>query len=186
MDKIRVGCAVVAVQDGRILLGRRGKEPMYGKWIIPGGGIGLFEHYADTAIREFREETGLTIFINGVEHVAEIIVPGSEHRVVIYVSAEVVGGSLQAGSDLLEVRRFTRAEVAILADSGELTPTVQGVLKEIGWLNSDAWSTAAPRKSRRNPNTDRRATFSVVNRLRKRVRISRRNRSIGGIQLQLF
>lgn len=137
VDKIRVGCAVVAVRDGRILLGRRGKEPMYGKWIIPGGGVGLFEHYTDTAVREFAEETGLKIRVHGVLHVAEIIVPEAEHRIVIYVSADIVGGSARASSDLLEVGAFTRREVVELAQRGELTPTVAGVLQLLGWISDD-------------------------------------------------
>lgn len=138
MDKIRVGCAVIAVQGRRIVLGRRGKEPMYGKWIIPGGGVGLFERYRDTAIREFFEETGLTIDVKEVVHVAEIIVPEAEHRIVIYVSAEVTGGTPRAGSDLLELNAFTRDEVAALARESALTPTVSDVLRQLGWLKGEA------------------------------------------------
>lgn len=133
---IRVGCAVVAVESGRIVLGRRGKEPFYGKWVIPGGGIELYEHYADTASREFREETGLEIRVAEIIHVAEIIVPLKEHRIVIYVAADVIGGRLEASSDLLDVRAFDRAEVSRLAVSGELTPTVREVLTVLRWLDS--------------------------------------------------
>lgn len=183
VDKIRVGCAVIAVMDGRILLGRRGKEPMFGKWIIPGGGIGLFEHYTDTAIREFREETGLTIRVDRIAHVAEIIVPEREHRVIIYVLAEVTGGTMKANSDLLEVKALSRVEVAALAGAGELTPTVHSVLQEIGWLNSDAPFTASFKTKYQTLGSARRATVS--GRHRKRG-TTRRNLSVGGVQLQLF
>ena len=139
VPNIRVGCAVVAVKSGRIVLGRRGKEPFFGKWIIPGGGVELFERYVDTASREFREETGLDVIVGGIVHVSEIIVPLKEHRIVIYVAADVVGGCLHANSDLLEVGTFDRAEVSKLAAAGEITPTVTEVLTTLGWLGSSGY-----------------------------------------------
>jgi 8-oxo-dGTP diphosphatase len=136
MPSIRVGCAVVAEKDGRILLGRRGKEPFYGKWVIPGGGIDLFETLTETASREFAEETGLKIRVEQIVHLAEIISPPNEHRIVIYVSAEVVGGDARAGSDLLEINYFRRDQLEQLAAEGQLTPTVQQTLGHLGWIPS--------------------------------------------------
>src|SRR4051794_17047422 len=111
MQTIRVGCAVLAEKNGQLLLGRRGKEPFYGKWVIPGGGVNLFETFFDTASREFREETGLQICVTRVVHIAQIISPPKEHRIVIYVRAEIVEGEERAASDLLEIRYFTREEI---------------------------------------------------------------------------
>jgi 8-oxo-dGTP diphosphatase len=137
MHSIRVGCAVVAEKNGRLLLGRRGKEPYYGKWIIPGGGVKLFETLTETALREFDEETGLQINVQGIAHVAQIVAPPNEHRIVIYVHAEVVGGVARAGSDLLEIGFFERSMIEQLALHDALTPTVEGVLCELGWLRRD-------------------------------------------------
>lgn len=131
---IRVGCAVLVEENGKVLLGKRGKEPMYGKWIIPGGGIDAYESYKATGAREILEETGLVIEVGGIVKVAEIIVPEKEHRIVLYVNAKPVGGTLQANSDLLDVKYCTREEMQVLYDAGEMTPTVAGVLVELGWI----------------------------------------------------
>jgi 8-oxo-dGTP diphosphatase len=136
MENIRVGCAVVAIDKSRIVLGRRGKEPFFGKWIIPGGGVKLFERLSDTAVREFKEETGLSIEVSRVAHIAEIITAPKEHRIVVYVAAYVTGGVAQAGSDLLEVGYFDRQAVERLAAADELTPTVKDVLHKLGWLGT--------------------------------------------------
>jgi 8-oxo-dGTP diphosphatase len=185
-DNIRVGCAVVAVMGERLLLGRRGKEPFYGKWIIPGGGINLFERYSDTAVREFREETGLEINVRDVLCVAEIIVPPREHRIVIYVAADVVGGHLHASSDLLEVRAFDCDEINMLAAADELTPTVRDVLWKLGWLgpSMNRITFAEPANSRRDESrlqSGRQARIRSAGCAKTRAR---RQRSSGSDQLQ--
>ena len=55
-------CAsAVIVREGRVLLGRRAGEPGRGQWDIPGGFLNPWEHPADGAMREVREETGLEV-----------------------------------------------------------------------------------------------------------------------------
>lgn len=50
---------------GSLLLVRRAIEPFHGYWDIPGGFCDADEHPADAAVREVREETGLTVAITG-------------------------------------------------------------------------------------------------------------------------
>jgi 8-oxo-dGTP pyrophosphatase MutT (NUDIX family) len=57
-------CVRVVLRDrrGRVLLFRCGPAPWTdGHWELPGGGIEPGESYADAAVREIREETGLEI-----------------------------------------------------------------------------------------------------------------------------
>jgi ADP-ribose pyrophosphatase YjhB (NUDIX family) len=183
-----VGCAVVASEGGRILLGRRGKEPMFGKWIIPGGGINIFERYSDTAIREFKEETGLDIAVRNVVHVAEIIKPSTEHRVVIYVAANVVGGEMRASSDLLDVRLFNRRELEEMAAANELTPTVRDVLLSLGWLHSDTnemFSQARGRDFRGQHRSSLPNSLASKQGTQRRAKTNARGISVGGVQLLL-
>lgn len=61
--RIAVSCAVLRERNGRreVLLVRRGSPPAEGRWAFPGGSLELGETLAEGAVREVREETGLTI-----------------------------------------------------------------------------------------------------------------------------
>lgn len=131
----RLGVAVM-LQDraGRLLLGRRGKEPNYGKWVLPGGGVNFGEKWEAAAEREMKEETGLGVCLLPWHRmsIAESIEP-AEHRVIIVAEAYVTGaGDLKAGSDLLEVRWFDKEELQ--AVRSEISPLVLTPLRHHGWL----------------------------------------------------
>ncbi|HTJ33176.1 MAG TPA: NUDIX domain-containing protein [Dactylosporangium sp.] len=52
---------VIIVRDGRFLAMKRAREPRAGYWDLPGGFCDGFEHPADAAVREAREELGVTV-----------------------------------------------------------------------------------------------------------------------------
>src|SRR5436305_512602 len=56
-----VGVGAVVIHGGEVLLIRRGKEPLKGRWLIPGGTVELGETLEEAVVREVREETGLEV-----------------------------------------------------------------------------------------------------------------------------
>ena len=60
-DSPLVGVGAIIIQDGRVLLVKRGHPPLAGEWSIPGGVLELGETVRAAAVREAREETCLTV-----------------------------------------------------------------------------------------------------------------------------
>ena len=56
-----VGVGGVVIHEGRVLLIRRGKEPLRGRWVIPGGTVELGESLEEALVREMAEETGVSV-----------------------------------------------------------------------------------------------------------------------------
>jgi 8-oxo-dGTP diphosphatase len=129
----RLGCAAVVKHEDSILMGIRGKEPNYGKWILPGGGVNFLESVKATLEREILEETNMSISIENLIGAYEIISPPNEHRVILYWWAKYIDGDIRPSSDLLDAKFLTRDEVQKLIESGSVTGIVTQVLKDIGW-----------------------------------------------------
>ena len=96
------------IHDGRVLLIRRGKEPLRGRWVVPGGTVELGESLEAALVREMEEETHLrvrplevlTVF-DRIQHEADGEV--AYHYVIVDYLCEYVSGTPRAGSDALEV-----------------------------------------------------------------------------------
>ncbi|MFI7487299.1 NUDIX hydrolase [Micromonospora echinaurantiaca] len=66
----RVGAYGVCEDAGRVLLARGSAAcPYPGVWQLPGGGVEHAEHPAHAVVREFAEETGLTVEVTGLRAV---------------------------------------------------------------------------------------------------------------------
>lgn len=140
------GVGAVVVDKGRVLLVRRGREPLKGRWTLPGGVLELGESLAAAVAREVLEETGLLVEpVELIELVDRIHRDGDRiryHYVIADYLCRVTGGALEAGSDADAVRWVERAEWnshSALA----LDPVTVRVI-EMGWQRAQA---LAPRKA---------------------------------------
>lgn len=114
-----VGVGALIIDLGKVLLARRGKEPLKGEWTLPGGLVETGETLVDAVKREALEETALTIAVRELAGVFDRIYRDATGRVeyhyilVDYVCA-VTSGDARAGSDIDEVRWFSREELRTL------------------------------------------------------------------------
>ncbi len=77
--------AVVLDADGRVLLVKRGHEPLKGEWSLPGGGVEVGETLEAAVAREVLEETGLRVDVGPVVEVLDRVEHGPDGRVEYHV-----------------------------------------------------------------------------------------------------
>ena len=102
-----VGVGGVVIRDGKALLIRRGKPPLYGRWVVPGGTVELGEPLERALVREMLEETGLavepvemlTVFDRIDRNGDEVVY----HYVIVDYLCRWLSGEAKAASDALEV-----------------------------------------------------------------------------------
>lgn len=95
----------MVVEDGALLLVKRGRPPERGKWSIPAGYLDAGEDPRETAARELLEETNLVVEITDLVDVFHNP-PGEGASVFILYRAKRVRGELAAADDAADAGFF--------------------------------------------------------------------------------
>ena len=108
-DRPIVAVGAIVVDKGRVLMARRGKEPSYGLWSVPGGAVHLGEDLKTAARREIREELGIEVELTDVIEILERVTRDAEdrvqyHYVIVDYLARLANGEPKPSSEALEVR----------------------------------------------------------------------------------
>ena len=132
-----IGVGAVIVSQGRVVVVRRGHEPLKGEWSIPGGVLEIGETLRAGAAREALEETGLVVEAGEVLEVLDRIVRDKEgriqfHYVLIDFLCRVTGGELRAGEDADEARWLSAEELDEFPIADSAAEVLRKGLKKIG------------------------------------------------------
>ena len=125
------GVGAVVIENGKVLLARRGQPPLEGRWTLPGGMVELGETLEDALRREVLEETGWTVRVRQQLALFDFIEKDESGRVRYhYVLADFLcdrlEGDLHAGSDVTDVRLVSPHEL----DTYELAAKALEVIRE--------------------------------------------------------
>lgn len=125
-------------EEGRALLIRHYRHPVARSlWEVPGGMIGADESAEAAAVRETYEETGYRV--TSLERLLTFFPEPAfaDHRIAVFLGTGLVreGGSGRE-DEISQARLFTRMEVELLIDEGEIASswTLVAVLRGLDRL----------------------------------------------------
>ena len=104
----------IVVDDGDLLLIRRGRGPAQGEWAIPGGRVEAGELLAEAVVRELLEETGLEGICEDLVGWAERIGPDHHYVILDFRVTLLERGEPTAGDDAAEAAWVPLVDVAEL------------------------------------------------------------------------
>ena len=103
------------IHRDRVLLIRRGSEPLKGEWSIPGGLVELGEELTAGVRRELKEETGVDVETLECILVFDRIMRNGDRVKYHYVIADYlcrrIGGRLRPASDVVDARWVRRDDL---------------------------------------------------------------------------
>jgi 8-oxo-dGTP diphosphatase len=125
-----VGVGAIIIENARVVLVKRAHPPLQAEWSIPGGVLEVGELVREAAIREAREETGLSVEPSELLGVYDRVLRDAHkrvqyHYVLIDFLCRRVAGDLAAASDASEVRWFSREEMSALKLAEDTIDVIQ-------------------------------------------------------------
>ena len=99
---------IVADKSGRLLLIKRKNDPYKGFWALPGGFMEMYETIEQCAVRELKEETGITVPVESIRMVGVYseVDRDPRGRCVTVAFAADTDDAAEAGDDAAEARWF--------------------------------------------------------------------------------
>ena len=148
MKRIGVAGYVTKYNGGEILLGRRGKDPNRGLYVLPGGGLQEGESLEAALCREIEEETGYKVLPNPERWNKPIFILELDDRLVIIAEAQVANhnDTPVANSDLYEVGWFGWWNMP-----QDLSPPIKTVLTNIRKAQLENFYRGDPYDYSKNP-----------------------------------
>lgn len=119
-NKPQPAVGTVCFKGEDVLLIRRGTPPLAGDWSLPGGRIEFGERTEAAALRELKEETGITARIAALVDVVDAIFTSrssgavTRHYVLFDYAAVWVSGEPVAGDDADHAEWISPARLAAL------------------------------------------------------------------------
>jgi 8-oxo-dGTP diphosphatase len=133
-DRPVVAVGAVILDGDRVLLVKRGQQPLKGAWSLPGGGVELGETLEAALAREVLEETGLPVDVGPVVEVLDRVQRDADHRVefhyvIIDYLCRARAGGLAHGSDAEDARWMPIADLVALGVSEKAIAVIHKALE---------------------------------------------------------
>ena len=129
-DRPIVSVGAIAIDGDRVLLVKRGHEPLKGQWSLPGGVVEAGEQLHAALVREVREETCVEIEVGPVVEVLDRINLDANgrveyHYVIIDYLCRAIGGTLACASDADDARWVARADLSTYRLTTKVTDVIE-------------------------------------------------------------
>lgn len=108
--------SALIVENGRVLLVKRGCEPNKNLWSLPGGSIEPGETIKEATAREVLEETSLVVEVEDVAGAHDVISREGDrilfHYVIVISRAKIISGELWASDDAADAQWIPLNEIS--------------------------------------------------------------------------
>lgn len=135
MPQLAVSAAIL--REGKVLVMRRARQPALGLFTLPGGRVEPGETLIEAVLREIREETALSIAIEGLAGTHDAILRDAQgvlrqHYVIVAFAARWLAGEVDLNDEHDAFRWIAPIELATLATTPGLAAIIERATAMLG------------------------------------------------------